>query len=177
MASRRTVRTAWAGLIALVLAGMAGCAHERVEPDGAPAIWTGMGVTLRVPPGTWTIRDTEKGTVSFVCQPGGREIALMRVPAGPKDADWLPLANLFVEFREKKELRRWKGVIASGESVRGVEYDIVLDGRHVRIQACSTRRGAWHYDLAEWNYGERPILESLLSGWTLPADAVEVKAR
>ena len=132
-------------------------------------MWSGLGVSLRLPAGTWEVGDADKGdTVSFTAPDRSRCVALLRTAARGNEPEWYALRALFVEFPEKKLLRRWEATLADGAKMPCAEYEVTVEDRRVVVRAGALRRNEWNYALAEWGPGGASSFDALTAGLALP---------
>jgi hypothetical protein len=128
-----------------------------------------LGLSLRLPAGTWEVGEADQGeTISFTAPDRSRCVALLRTAARPNQPEWYALRALFVEFPDKKLLRRWDAALADGAKMPCAEYEVVMDDRRVVVRAGALRRNEWNYALAEWVFAGPSGFDALLSGLALP---------
>jgi hypothetical protein len=147
------------------VAAISGCSSPQVIQSDGSARWSGLGVQVTLPEGTWRIRKSEKEQVAtFVTEGRPGDLALFRVrvsppPAGGKAASALPdglaFKRLFAYFQDKKELSAGEIALPGGRKVQCAEYEVKTDVGATRVKAYAVQRDGWIYDLAEWNF-EQP---------------------
>ena len=138
-------------LAPLMLIGATGCAGVMVVESSGPVPWSGMGVSLSLPAGSWEVEEIDPGyVVEFRKRGGPAHIVLMRVPARKNEGGVAALRRLFVHFDDKRRTARWSGPLRSGIAAEFAAYTVSMDGRELRITACAVRQGSWTYDLVVW---------------------------
>ncbi len=171
---RVSAGAAWALLCCALTAG--GCAGRATPatPTTSGALWSGLGVSLRLPPGTWDAAEgDDANTVTFTAPRRERSLALLRSRARANQPEWYPLRSLFVEFPEKTLRRRWDITLSDGTRLPCAEYEVALDGRTVTVRAGAARRGEWNYALAEWVFSGVSEFDGVAASLTLPAPDTE----
>lgn len=154
----------------LCLALLAGCSSKPPIASEKGAVWSGLGVSLRLPAGTWDVGEADEGnTISFTTPGHARCIALLRTPAKPNEPAWYPLRALFVEFPDKKLVRRWEVALPDGAKLPCAEYEVTIEERRVTVRAGAMRRNEWNYALAEWVFSGPSSFDALAAGLLLPA--------
>jgi hypothetical protein len=143
---------------------LTGCASTRtIQSDGVTR-WSGLGVTLPLPAGTWRVTPAQDGAGAHFERAEPRvELLLVRRPARKGESDWMALNALFLSFRDKKESGRWSVARPDGIEVEGRDYQVVENGLALPVRAAAIRRGEWMYDLAEWNCAGRSEIAGLLA--------------
>lgn len=137
--------------------GLGACAGTKYSSD-QPIPWTGLGVTMTLPPGTWRAKEVRPGMAVHFTQSGSpSQLALMRVEAEPDKAESLVLRELFLAFEEKQELARSAEALPSGRIVECVRVAVVMKRRDTEVTACALRIGSWVYELVEWDYTGEPV--------------------
>lgn len=142
-------------VFALVFAFASGCkgVQSRLLEDSKPC--TRMGATITLPKGKWRVEtapDTGNVTV-FRSQDRPGSVAFIRVNAAGDRPAWLSLQDLFVEFRDKHELKRWTRKTRRGYLSHGVTVLMYVDGRSVHATAYAVRRDLWTYEVVAWGFG------------------------
>lgn len=139
-------------LLLLALLSLGGCRTiAKVESLGQ-ATWSGLGVSLTLPAGSWEIEEVIPGTAfQFRNARKSERFVLMRLPARKDEPPWLPLKRLFVHFKKKRRLARWPRTLPSGEVAECAEYLVKDEGKEVIIVACVLRRGRRTYEVASWS--------------------------
>jgi len=129
----------------------AGCAGMRVAQLSNGAHWSGMGVSLHLPDGSWEVEEVDPGYIIEFRQPAtAAHLVLLRLPAPEAETGALALKRLFVHFENKQEMARWSKAVQSGDTAHFADYLVTVDGRNLSVQACVVRRGAWTYELVTW---------------------------
>jgi len=142
-------------------AASSGCSSAQVIKSDGSARWSGLGVQVKLPEGTWRVRVSEKEQAATFVPEGRRgNLALFRVPvpgsgagkAAPNPPDWLAFKRLFAYFRDKKEISLGHVALPGGRTVECAEYEVKTDDGATRVQAYALRRGGWIYELAAWDF-------------------------
>lgn len=164
------------GVCGIAMLLLAGCAfHLRPAPAQA-RVWSGLGISFILPAGDWKTESVGKGKGVLFHNAAGWNVLLLRLPAEKDEPAWVSLKDLFIQFREKKEVGRWTAPLADGRMASGVDYEVEAAERTLRLRAAVVRNGEWVYDLVEWG-DSRPRLESLLAGMTFAPAGPEGKGR
>ena len=138
-------------LLCFALAVTTGCARGRRVESASLVRWSGMGVSIVLPAGSWEVEDIVPGSVvEFRQMNSPAHVVLMRVEARTGDADGLAVLRLFSEFREKRMLRRWARVLPNGCEARCAECLVSEEGREILVRAYVMARGTHLYELVAW---------------------------
>lgn len=155
---------------AFLLPLLTACASKPPVVTETGATWSGLGISLKLPAGTWDIGEADEGdTVTFTTPDRARCIALLRTPARANEPAWYALRALFVDFPDKKLLRRWEAALPGGAKLPCAEYEVTLDERRVVVRAGAVRRNEWNYALAEWVFSGAPAFDAVAASLALPA--------
>jgi hypothetical protein len=136
---------------------------RTAESNGA-APWSGLGLTLTLPPGHWRIESRGENAVLFTPKTGAGSLLIERVKPSPQEPDWLAMDKLLSSFEKKKELSRLTVHLPEGDSALCAEYGVQVDGASTLLRAYVLRRAGWIYEFAEWNFGRGTLAEDFLAG-------------
>ena len=137
------------GIVAALFAGCAGT--QRVEST-RPAPWSGLGLTLTLPPGQWEIETVKADSVLSLHEAGsGASLALMRLRPHKDQIASVALMKLFAHIPEKDQIARSTREIPGADEAEYAEYIVTLDGDRRWVKALAVRRGEWMYDLIGWD--------------------------
>ena len=142
----------------------AGCASVRAVPSNGSTQWSGLGLTLTLPPGDWRIEPQGEDAVLFTPKNGHGNLLIERVKTRPMQPEWLALKKLLSSFEEKKEISQRTLHLHDGESALCAEYDVQVQGGGTRLRAYLLARPGWTYEIIEWNFGHDAPAEAFLSG-------------
>ncbi len=151
-------------LVLMFLAQAAGCKGVQVVKSSGFTRWSGMGMSLSLPPGSWAVEEVESGRVvgfKRLGAPGRFALVRRRAPEGEPVA--IALKSLFVDFKKKREIQRWRRPLADGTPAECADYSVEEDGQHVFVRACVVRRGAQVYAVAAWDAEERSSAAAALA--------------
>jgi len=148
-----SLRLPWLVLasVAALLALASGCASKQVVASAGSFPWSGLGLKLSLPAGSWEIEEVQPDrVVMFRRLESAAHLVLMRVPAREEESADLALMRLFAHFKDKTELARHSRSIPSGLVANFAEYSVAVDGRTLRVLASVFRGGEWTTDLVAW---------------------------
>jgi hypothetical protein len=143
---------------------VAGCASVRVVQSNGSAQWSGLGLTLKLPPGGWRIEPQGENAVLFAPQSGPGNLLIQRVKTSPNEPEWLALKKLLSSFEVKKQISQRAERLPDGESALRTEFDVQVKGARVRLVVYLIPRAGWIYEMSEWNFGRGGPVEVFLAG-------------
>ena len=150
------------GFFCLLL--VTGCASMRVVQSDGTAPWSGLGLSLKLPPGGWRIEPQGDNAVLFKPQGRAGNLLIERVKTPPKEPEWLALKKLMSSFDVKKEISQRAERLPNGESALRAEYDVQVTGGGTRLVAYLIPRAGLIYEIIEWNFGRDELAEAFLAG-------------
>jgi hypothetical protein len=134
-----------------------------VQSNGA-TLWSGLGLTLRLPPGGWRIESRDENAVLFRPQDAPGNLLIERVKTTPNEPEWLALKKLLSSFKAKREISQRAERLPDGESALRSELDVQVQGARVRLVVYLIPRAGWIYEISEWNCGRGAPAEAFLAG-------------
>jgi hypothetical protein len=134
-----------------------------VRSDGSTR-WSGLGLTLKLPPGAWRIERRGENAVLFRPESGPGDLLIERVKTRPKEPEWLALKKLLSSFDVKKEVLQRAERLPDGESALRAEFDVQVKAARVRLTVYLVPRAGWIYEVSEWNFGGGAPAEDFLAG-------------
>ncbi|MGD1001736.1 MAG: hypothetical protein ABSA67_13670 [Candidatus Brocadiia bacterium] len=150
------------GFFCLLL--VTGCASTGVARSDGTAQWSGLGLTLKLPPGGWQIEPQGENAVLFKPQGRAGNLLIERVKTRPKEPEWLALKKLLSSFDAKKEISQRAERLPNGESALRAEFDVQVTGGGTRLVAYLIPRAGFTYEIIEWNVGRDELAERFLAG-------------
>jgi len=139
--------------VLLALLFLAGCRTTPVSwTVNGPGPWTGLDVTISLPPGIWLgrLNEGERSSVFFTSQDDTARFALFRRPSASNVPLWVMLHTLFLEFPEKRSVGQWSTATPAGAPVCGIAFLVTTGSREAAAAACALRRGDQVYAIAAW---------------------------
>ena len=113
---RRTRIALWSSCALFCLFLVAGCASGRVVQSNGSRTWSGLGLTLKLPPGGWRIEPQGENAVLFTPQGRAGNLLIERVKTSPNEPEWLALKKLLSSFNVKKQISQRAVRLPNGES-------------------------------------------------------------
>ena len=138
--------------LAVITLAVAGCAAAPRELAG-PAVWSGLGVSVTVPEGTWRVEgQNDAEVVAFKSAEASGGLAVVRMNRNEMEPVRVAVQELFIAFREKHPLERWTLKTTSGRTVECASYLLVLERQRVHATACAVRHDADVLVVVAWGF-------------------------
>jgi hypothetical protein len=139
--------------VLLISTVMAGCATRFQPATQGPYVWTHQGLSVALPPGVWETHAAQRAGIVVFRQrgvPGGIAVQVTRILQKHLSTPSVLSRELLLDFENVTIEQTSLMCVDKDESVCRIAT-ARLDGKDVKLRACSLVRGERIYDFTCWS--------------------------